>query len=206
MSREQPPFMRCVIGGVRLLVSLATGLRSAVRGVARPGIPGARRWNHERMADDDPSGDRVAKEWPLEGHFVVDGSGLHVHTDCLGGAFTSRTANYDLTIGLPQLDPGSTPPGRVIPPEWTYGPRDESEPANERDVIPWGWAPGYGAKKVYPENAKDAAIVARCRFYTTLTASNDEEFKIAADDFLTELDIGGRASLRGWAFWHLRTS
>ena len=86
MSREQPPFMRCVIGGVRLLVSLATGLRSAVRGVARPGIPGARRWNHERMADDDPSGDRVAKEWPLEGHFVVDGSGLHVHTDCLGAS------------------------------------------------------------------------------------------------------------------------
>jgi HEPN domain-containing protein len=140
------------------------------------------------MADDDPSGDQVAKEWPLEGHFVVGGSGLYVSTDCLGRTFTSRTAKYDLTIGLPQLDTGSTPPGRVIPPEWTYGPRDESERANERDVIPWGWAPGYGAKKVYPETAKNAAIGARCRFYTTLTASNDNEFNTAADDFLTELD------------------
>jgi hypothetical protein len=60
------------------------------------------------MADDSPSGDRVAKEWPLEGHLIVGGSGLFVTTDCLGRAFASRTASYDLTIGLPQLDPGST--------------------------------------------------------------------------------------------------
>ena len=142
------------------------------------------------MADDDPSGDDVAKEWPLEGHFVVGGSGLYVHTDCLRHTFTSHTATHDLTIGLPQLphDAGSTPNAVLVPPVWAYGPRDESERANERDVIVWGWAPGYGAENVYPESAKDAAIVARCRFYTTLTASNDNEFNTAADDFLNELD------------------
>ena len=45
----------------------------------------------------------MSKEWPLEGHFGCGGSGLFVTTDCLGRAFTSRTANYDLIIGLPQL-------------------------------------------------------------------------------------------------------
>jgi hypothetical protein len=128
------------------------------------------------MADDDPSGDGVAKEWPLEGHVVVGGSGLFVRTDCLGRAFTSRitsrTASYDLTIGLPQLDPGSTSPGRLIPPEWTYGPSDESERANERDAIHWGYA--------FSDRAQ--AVVFRCRFYTTFTASNYEEFSHLADD------------------------
>jgi hypothetical protein len=47
--------------------------------------------------------------WPLEGHFVVGGSGLYVSTACLGRAFPSRTASYDLTIGLPQFEMDSTP-------------------------------------------------------------------------------------------------
>jgi hypothetical protein len=120
------------------------------------------------MADDDSSGDHVAKEWPLEGHFVVGGSGLHVHTDCLGRSFTTRTANYDLAIGLPQPPqpppelpqlspqlaqrlPHTGPPsgagGLLTPPVWRYGPEDENERLYEHNQIMWGVAPGYGAKR-----------------------------------------------------------
>jgi hypothetical protein len=57
------------------------------------------------MADDDPSGGDVVKEWPLEGHFVIGGSwGLQVSIDCLGCTFRSRTASHDVEIGLTQLD------------------------------------------------------------------------------------------------------
>ena len=46
----------------------------------------------------------MSKEWPLEGHFACGGQGLLVTPDCsLGREFTSRTANHDLIIGLPQL-------------------------------------------------------------------------------------------------------
>lgn len=68
----------------------------------------------------------MSKEWPLEGHFGCGGSGLFVTTDCLGRAFTSRTANYDLIIGLPQLSTVQRP--RVLAPQWNYGPRDKREP------------------------------------------------------------------------------
>jgi hypothetical protein len=119
------------------------------------------------MVDDDPSGDRVAKEWPVEGHLLVPGSGLVVRTDCLGRSFTSRVTprinssapSYDLTIGLPQLDPGSTPPGLLIPPEWTVGLSDESE--RDDEATHWGVTRRDG----------DSAVVFRCRFYTTLTGS-----------------------------------
>jgi hypothetical protein len=138
----------------------------------------------------------VATTWPLEGHFAVGGAGLYVSTNCLGRIFTSRTTNYDLTVGLPQLDTVQQP-GRVIPPAWTYDPRDDRERVNERDFIVWGAALGYGAKKAYPASAQDAAVVYHGRFYTTLSASNDDEllsasnddeFFAAADDFLNELD------------------
>lgn len=54
------------------------------------------------MTDDDPSDDHRTREWPFEGHFVVGGSGLYLHRDCLGRTFTSHTASYDLEIGLPR--------------------------------------------------------------------------------------------------------
>jgi hypothetical protein len=150
------------------------------------------------MADHDPSGGHVAREWPLEGHFVVGGSGLYVSTDCLGGAFASRTASCDLEIGLPQLDtrPDPIPPELrrrlgeppvpredLIPPAWKYGPRSEGERAEEEALSPvWGGAFGLGAETVYPESAKDTAVVYRCRFYTTLTASGVAEFDTASDE------------------------
>lgn len=152
------------------------------------------------MSTKPPSSDRVSREWPFEGHFVVGGSGLHTHTDCLGRTFTSRTANCDLAIGLPQLPQSPQSPRRVaavgppramtilLPPVWTCGPGDQQDQAYEGNMINWGVASSPGAKNVYPEAAKDAAIVSRCRFYTTLTASNVEEFDAAVDSFLSELD------------------
>src|SRR5271167_1382822 len=138
------------------------------------------------MADGDPIGDDMAKEWPFEGHFVVGGSGLYVTTGCLGRTFTSRTASYDLTIGLPQTDtrPDPIPPEirrrlgeraipkmALIPPAWTYGPTDEGERVEEEHISPvWGGVLDDGrAKTVYPESARDSAVDYRCRFYTTLT-------------------------------------
>ncbi len=156
------------------------------------------------MADDELSDGGVTNQWPLEGHFVVGGSGLFVHRDCLGRTFTSRTASIDLTIGIPQIDtrPDPFPPEvrrqlnepfvprmELIPPAWAYGPRDETERHEEEAIRPvWGLAPSPPGVKVIPESSTDMGIVSRCRFYTTLTASDSEEFEAAAGDFLSELD------------------
>lgn len=153
------------------------------------------------MADDDPSGEHATTEWPLEGHFIVGGSGLYVHRDCLGRTFTSHTADYDFEIGLPQVDTGPDPlppeirylstPRRadtlLIPPVWTYGLEETNARVYEKDQIVWGMAPSKPGTKVYPESAKDTGVVYRCRFYTTLTASDDAQFDTATEDFLSEL-------------------
>jgi hypothetical protein len=97
----------------------------------------------------------------------------------------SRSATYDLTIGLPQLDHGSTPPGPLIPPEWAIGPSDETERAKERKAIDWGYTRFH--------DASDADVF-RCRYYTKFTASDREEFDgfdeydIATDDFGLEFE------------------
>jgi hypothetical protein len=156
------------------------------------------------VAVDDAPGGGVTKEWPLEGHFVVGGSGLYVSNHCLGRAFTSRTASHELTIGLPQVErPYPIPPeirrqlgepdipdSKLIPPAWAYPPQDKGERAEEEHISPvWGAVLDDGrARTVYPESTRDSAVVYRCRFYTTLTASNGEEFEAAADVFLSELD------------------
>lgn len=153
------------------------------------------------MADD--LGDRV-RHWPLEGHFVVGGSGLYVETDCVGCTFASRTANHDLIIGLPQVDvpnqyevllrslentPAAIQDPSLCPPDWVFGPRNEDERTEEKHISPvWGTTFGVGAEKVYPESARDTAVVVRCRFYTTVVASDVDEFDSASEDFLRELD------------------
>jgi hypothetical protein len=144
-------------------------------------------WDHGRMVDDHPTCGHLTPKWPLEGHFVVGGSGLYAHRDCLGREFTSRTANYDLTIGLPQLDTGAGARSILLPPMWAYGPPSDSERLYEGNQITWGVAPSPPGVKVYPESARDVALVYRCRFFTTLTALDDAEFSTAADDFLSEL-------------------
>jgi hypothetical protein len=81
------------------------------------------------------------------------------------------------------------PNGDLIPPAWTYGPRSEGERVEEEALSPvWGGAFGLGAETVYPESAKDTAVVYRCRFYTTLTASDRAGFDTASEEFLGELD------------------
>jgi len=155
------------------------------------------------MADDD--GD-VANEWPPEGHFVIGGAwGLQVSTECLGCTLTSRTASHDLEIGLPQRDTEPDPiPSEIrwrlgqpaipnmelVPPKWACGPVDDREREEERRVSPvWGTTLGSDTGEVtYPESARDTALVIRCRFYTTVEASNEAEFEEATKRFLGELD------------------
>lgn len=148
--------------------------------------------------------DSVATQWPLEGHFVIGGAwGLQVHTACLGQTFTSRTASHNLEIGLPQRDSQPDIPQQfrqvlgppvanfeLIPPKWKFEPANARERQEEREVRPvWGTTDGSGsATVVYPESARDTALVIRCRFYTAVDASNEAEFQAASSEFLGELD------------------
>jgi hypothetical protein len=133
----------------------------------------------------------MSKMRPLEGYFVCGSSrGILMTTDCLGREFTSRTANYDLVVGLPQLDTVQWR-GQLRPPRWTCGPEDEdeSEGASERDPFFWGRMP-FGlidTLKRALATDQDLAFTDRCRFCTSLTASTDEEFDAAARDFVMEL-------------------
>lgn len=157
------------------------------------------------MAGDNPSADYVRKPArPLEGHFVVGGSGLYVHRDCLGRTFDSRTASFDLTIGLPQIGTRPDPVPPVVrqqlsepfvprmelrPPGWTYGARSEVESHEEELISPgWGFPPSPPDFKVYPEASTGISVILRCRFYTTLIASDGVEFEAATEVFLGELD------------------
>ena len=140
----------------------------------------------------------MSKEWPLEGYFECGGQGLLVTPDCLGQQFTSRTANYDLIIGLPQ--PGTDQrPNSLRPPLWTYGPLDEDEDEDEHGIS-WGvmlpettmlvLAALFHAANLPVDDLWDDrnAYIWHCRFYTSLTASTDEEFDAAAGDFVNELE------------------
>jgi hypothetical protein len=84
----------------------------------------------------------MSKEWPLEGYFVCGGGGTGVlmTADCLGREFTSRTANYDLIIGLPQLEARWRV--QVLPPQWTYGPISELESKRLGESNPKFWDSG----------------------------------------------------------------
>jgi len=141
------------------------------------------------MADDDPKGERVAEEWPVEGHVIVPGSGLEVRRDCLGRSFRSRvrhsTGSYDLTIGLPQLGRSE----ELIAPMWDFGPSYESELAAERSTIRWGEV----------TSLLDHAYVFRCGYYATLPASDDRELgETAWDKFNFEFEFWWEA-FTSWA-------
>ncbi len=147
------------------------------------------------MADDDASGDRVAKEWPLEGHVIVPGSGLVVRSDCLGRSFRScvrhSTGSYDLTIGLPRLDRGSVL-DPLVAPEWDSGPSLESELSDpyERSIIRWGEVIPFGENHAY---------VFRCRYYTELPASDNGELgETVWDDFNVRFELWWEA-FTSWA-------
>lgn len=123
----------------------------------------------------------------LEGHFLIGGhAAMYIRAESLGKEYTTRTASYDFTLGMPQLDRVQHP-GRVLPPAWTFEGSPE-EASYERSAEVWGMAVGYGAKVVYPESSRGSAIVSRCRFYTALEVSNDDQLEAAGDNFLQELD------------------
>ena len=152
--------------------------------------------------------ENLAAKRPFEGHFVVGGSGLYVSNECLGRTFTSHTARFELTIGLPQIDDrpdlippeirerlGEPPIGKrmdLIPPQWAYGPTSESDRKDEEHMSPvWGGVIDDGqTETVYPESSRNSAVVVRCRFYTTFPASGDsqESFDSTSAEFLAELD------------------
>jgi hypothetical protein len=109
--------------------------------------------------------------------------------------FTSRTANYDFIIGLQQLD---TVQQEVLPPQWTYGPRDEDYDESdedeyfdesERDPDFWGYT---GPLHL----GADVASIFRCRFYTSLPAASDEEFDSASSKLRGE---SGRLLVNAWS-------
>jgi hypothetical protein len=138
----------------------------------------------------------MSKAWPLEGYFVCGGggNGMLMRLDCLDREFTSRTANYEFVIGLPQLD---TVQEQVLPPQWTYGPRDEDYENDEDDIFDeserdpdfWGYTGSPRELGLYWEtNADVVAYIFRCRFYTSLTAATDEEFDAASSRFMHELE------------------
>jgi hypothetical protein len=138
----------------------------------------------------------MSKELPLEGYFVCGGGGegMLMGLDCLGREFTSRTANYDFIIGLPQLD---TVQQRVLPPQWTYAPRDEDYESDEDEIFDeserdpdfWGYTGSPLELGLYlGTNADVVAYIFRCRFYTSLTAATDDEFDAASAEFMHELE------------------
>jgi len=144
------------------------------------------------MADDDTdsSGDRVAKEWPLQGHVIVPGSGLEVRRDCLGQSFWSRvrhsTRSYDFRIELPR--PGRDFDDELTEPMWDFTPDYESELHAERSTIRWGEAITF----------LDHAYVFRCGYYAELPASDAGEADTVWDEFNSEFKFWWEA-FTSWA-------
>lgn len=78
----------------------------------------------------------------------------------------------------------------MTPPKWAFEPVNDREREEERSVSPvWGTTSGSDtAEVIYPESARDTALVIRCRFYTTVEASDEDEWEVATKRFLGELD------------------
>ncbi len=149
------------------------------------------------MADGEPPTLHAIKEWPVEGHVIVPGSGLLVTRDCLGQSLRSRVSHpegfYGLVIGLPRLDRGSVL-DPLIAPDWDSGPSNESElaaPPGERAPVRWG--------EVIWTEGEDKAFVFRCRYYTELPAFDDGELSQDVwDDFNAQF-VGWWESFTSWA-------
>ncbi len=119
----------------------------------------------------------------LEGHFACS-RGLLTSIECLGHGYSSRTANYDLSISLPTL-PNNWQKGRLDPPTWSHtrsrSPDGDGDFAD--DKFEWGMTVGVHNA---PDGTQvpDFARIRRWRFQTTITTTN-----YAADFFSTRRKV-----------------
>lgn len=118
-------------------------------------------------------------QWSLEGQFAC-GSGFLVTPDCLGETFVSKTASYDVSILLPQVDDASggsdltRPLRRIVSPAVA----DDSESDGRTE---WGSiAGGTRESPVY-------AHILHCGFRAQVSAADADEFAAVAKTVAKEL-------------------
>ena len=131
--------------------------------------------------------------WPLEGFFTC-GSGLLVDHECLGQSFQTRTATYELTITLPELDATNALAPLRRPP-WRFN-REGQAPAASVDEE-WGQLGGLRRRNDDGTWPDYPALVRQCIVATTVQAENDEQFMAAAKMVANELAVWW-ASLTDW--------
>ena len=119
----------------------------------------------------------------LEGHFACS-RGLLTAIECLGHSFSSRTANYDLSISLPTL-PEDWQKGRLDPPTWSH--RRSRSPDGDGDFaddnFEWGMTVGVH-NEADGTQVPDFARIRRWRFQTTIATTN-----YASDFFRTRARV-----------------
>jgi hypothetical protein len=107
----------------------------------------------------------------LEGHFPCS-NGLLTAIECLGHSYNSRTANYALSVSLPNLKE-NWQEGHLDPPSWTYRTfRDPKQNGELADAdFEWGMTVGFHTE---PDGTQspDFARVRRWRFETTISTTN----------------------------------
>jgi hypothetical protein len=123
--------------------------------------------------------------WPLEGCFTC--GGLLVGQECLGQSFQTRTATYELTITLPELDSTNALAPLRRPP-WRFNPGGQA-PAAVVDAE-WGELGNLRSR----ESAQAAwseypAFVRQCIVASTVEAENEEQFRTAAVALADQLDV-----------------
>jgi HEPN domain-containing protein len=131
--------------------------------------------------------------WPLEGLFTC-ASGLLVVPECLGQSFQTRTAAYELTITLPELDaPDALAPLRRPP--WKFNPEGVAPTA----LVDEDWGTVASGRRMNRDGTWPAynAEVRQCIVATTVEAGNDEQFREAARVFAGEL-AAWWASVTDW--------
>jgi hypothetical protein len=148
----------------------------------------ARPREQETSAEQETGG-----RWPLEGFFTC-GSGLLVVPECLGQSFQTRTATYELTIKLPELDaPDACAPLRRPP--WKFNREGEAPTPSVHEE--WGTVASTRTRNSDGTWPAYNAAVRQCIVATTVEAGNDEQFREAARVFAYKL-AAWWASVTDW--------
>jgi hypothetical protein len=121
--------------------------------------------------------------WPLEGLFTC-ASGLLVVPECLGQSFQTRTATYELTITLPELDAADAGAPLHRPP-WKFNPEGVAPTTSVNEE--WGTVASTRTRNSDGTWPAYNAAVRQCIVATTVEAGNDEQFREAAKVFADEL-------------------